>query len=117
MGAVVKWPLRGMLAGAGFLLIAYALISPQGAMALGMGAVQWAVGSGLGALGYPPEWARYVFTPEWENILRRLVSDGWNTLHGLPGQISSTKYEALAHALLTRLDIGFAMGILAGIRR
>lgn len=114
---MVKWPLRGMLAGAGFLLIAYALISPQGAMALGMGAVQWAVGSGLGALGYPPEWARYVFTPEWESILRRLVSDGWSTLQGLPTQLGSTRYEALAHGLFTRLDIGFVMGILAGIRR
>lgn len=117
VGEIVKWPLKGILAGAGFLLIAYALISPQGAMTLGMGAVQWAVGSGLGALGYPPEWARYVFTPEWENLLRRLVSDAWNTLYSLAGQTDSTKYVALAHALLTRLDIGFAMGIFAGIRR
>lgn len=117
VGAAVKWPLRGGLAGAGFLLIAYALLSPQGAMALGMEALQWAVGSALGALGYPPEWARYVFTPEGENVLRRLVSDAWNALYSLAGQTDPTKYVALAQALLTRLDIGFLMGILAGIRR
>jgi uncharacterized membrane protein (Fun14 family) len=115
IGSLIKWPLRGALAGVGLLLLAYAVISPEGAIALGKEAVRWVAGEALAFMGYPRDWAHLLFTPEWEGVLRRVVGDLVASVQNAPA--SGARIEALGRDLLGRLDLAFALGVVAGVRR
>lgn len=114
LGRALSPPLRGLLMGAGFLLAAFAVISPEGAIALGKGVIEWAVGQVLAAMGYPPEWAGALWTPEWGRVLERIATDAIQSVAGVPH--SPQAIENLGRVLLSRLDLAFGLGVLAGLR-
>lgn len=114
LGRAISLPLKGLLVGAGLLLAVYAMVSPEGAIALGKGILEWAVGHALAAMGYPREWAQALWSPEWGRVLERIATDTIRSVMGTaqgPGAL-----EALGRGLLSRPDLAFGLGVLAGVR-
>ncbi len=75
VGSLIKGPLQGALAGLGLVLVAYALINPNGAQLMAKEAARWAAGEALASLRYPRDWGDLLFTPGWESVLRGVVGD------------------------------------------
>lgn len=114
LGQVLKWPLKGFLMGAGFLTLVFVLVSPEGAAELGKGLARLAAGWVLEQMGYPPAWGDKLFTPEWAGVLAKVVGDIVSSLGRL--EAHGPSLERLGQALVSRWDLAFGMGVLAGIR-
>jgi hypothetical protein len=111
VGRLLRGPLRAALLGLGLLGLGYALLEPGQALALAQGWGRRALEEALVWLGLPGQWAAYAFTPQWpwlvEGISRHLAQLG-------PAAAQPGTLEALAEQL-KRSDVGFVLGVLAGL--
>lgn len=121
LGQVLKWPLRGVLLGVGLVLVLYFMLDPAGGQALVLAWLKAGAAWVLGSLGYPPAWADYLFTPEGGRVVGYVAQD---LLRQIAHAMSLDRNPAealnalskLGQEVLGRPGVGFAMGLLAGVR-
>lgn len=121
LGQVLKWPLRGVLVGAGVLLLGYYLLDPAGATDLARAWLKGGAAWVLGVLGYPPAWADRLFSPEGERVVGYIAQDLLRQLGHVfaldrsPAQALQA-LGSLGQEVVGRPSLGFVMGLLAGVR-
>lgn len=111
VGRLLRVPLRAALWGLGLLGLGYALLEPDQALALVQEWGRRGIEEALVWLGLPVQWAVYAFSPQWtwlvEQVSQHLVQQA--LAQGDTGAV-----ERL-NAYLQRADVGFVLGVLAGI--
>lgn len=111
VGRLLRVPLRAALWGLGLLGLGYVLLEPGQALALAQGWGRRGIEEALVWLGLPVQWAAYAFSPQWtwlvEQVSRHLVQQAL-------AQADTGALERL-NAYLQRADVGFVLGVLAGI--
>ena len=115
IGRILKWPLRGVLMSAGVLVLALILLYPGGPLALMRELGVALTAQALQLAGYPEGWARLLFTPEWARVVNYIAHDlAARAQGGIAADPAGL--ALLGRQILSRVDLAFLLGMLAGAR-